>query len=280
MKKIISFSVFGNNPLYLQGIEKNVKLAERHYPGWRVRLYVENSTLEANVKSLQKLNLDIVPFKQDYPNGGLFQRFRPMYEEDVDIWISRDLDSRITSREAAAVFEWEATEQILHVMRDAHNHSYPIMAGMFGMKKIKPRQRIQIKRKSRKYFEKNMTHDQEFLKNEVWPKFRSSCFIHDYWAHHKVNQEPKDLASEGGVSINEAYGVGLRYFLDEIRSTRHPEIFPKTAFLRDFPKNSETDEPLYVGQIVLPGETPAYSQAMRWEYELRGRTIPKSFEFK
>lgn len=280
MKKIISFSLFGNNPMYLQGIERNLKLAERHYPGWRVRLYVETATLNANARLFQNLDLEIISFVQDYPNKGLFERFRPMYEEDVEIWISRDLDSRITSREAAAVFEWEESNLKLHVMRDSHNHSYPIMAGMFGMKKIKPWQRTHIKIQTHLYFDRDMSKDQEFLMNVVWPKFKNSCFIHDYWAHHKVVNEPKDLASESGVSIHEAYGVGLKYFLDDIRTTRHQGIFPERASLKDFPKDSEIDEPLYVGQIVLPDETPAYSQAMRWEYELRGRTIPARFESK
>lgn len=280
MKKIVSFSLFGTNALYLKGIEKNISLAERHYPTWGIRIYVDTATIIANARSFQNLNSEIIPFESRYPNQGLFERFRPMYDADVDIWISRDLDSRITSREAEAVLEWEATDRTLHVMRDSHNHSYPIMAGMFGMKKINPWQRVRIKRETSRYYDSNMLRDQEFLLNVVWPRYNHSCFIHDHWAHHNVVQEPKDLASEGGVSIHEAYGVGLRNFLNDIRTSRHKEIFPKKAILRDFPKESETGEPLYVGQTILPDETPAYSQAMRWEYELRGRVIPARFKYE
>ena len=45
-------------------------------------------------------------------------RFFPTLDPQVDIFLSRDLDSAITVREVEAVEEWLESEKMLHVMRD------------------------------------------------------------------------------------------------------------------------------------------------------------------
>ena len=57
----------------------------------------------------------------------------PFADPNVKVWISRDCDSRLSWRERAAVDEWLETDKACHLMRDSHNHSYTMMAGMFGI---------------------------------------------------------------------------------------------------------------------------------------------------
>ncbi len=277
MSKIVSFSIFGNNPIYSKGLERNLDLASTHYPDWKLRVYSDVQNYRDLEKQFRQSNIELIESDLRHPNHGLFERFRPMFDSSVELWISRDLDSRITSREAAAVYEWENSGEVLHVMRDSHNHSYPIMAGMFGMKKINRFSQIAIRNKIESYYGNQMHYDQLFLSEIVWKKYKGSCLIHDHWRNRLVENLPNDIDSEGGVSVAEAYGVGLEKFLNVTRDSRHRDIFPKKAIIRNFPKESEAREPLYVGQIVQPDETPAHSQAMRWEYELRGKEIPKEF---
>ena len=53
----------------------------------------------------------------------------------VDIFISRDLDSKFTERENAAVLEWIASGQYFHTMRDRLQQDYwPIIASTWGTK--------------------------------------------------------------------------------------------------------------------------------------------------
>ena len=273
----MSFSLFGENPIYLRGLEANILLAEQHYPDWKIRVYVDSKNFLMSKSRFENGNVELIESKIEFQNQGLFERFKPMFESDIDIWVSRDLDSRISSREAAAVNEWLQFGSILHVMRDSHNHSYPIMAGMFGMRKIDRFSQFLIRQKLKKYYGQQMTLDQTFLSEVVWKRFNTNSLIHDYWKNRAVQHLPIDLEAEGGVTVSEAYGVGLKAFLDSIREIRHPEIFPKKAIVRNFPKEATDHEPLYVGQVVLPGEIPAYSKAMRWEYELRGKQIPIHF---
>ena len=55
-------------------------------------------------------------------------RFFPSLDPQVDVMVSRDLDSLISAREAAAVQEWLASDKQIHVMRD-HPHHGTVMLG-------------------------------------------------------------------------------------------------------------------------------------------------------
>ena len=53
----------------------------------------------------------------------------------VDIFVSRDLDSKFTERENVAVLEWIESGQYFHTMRDRPQQDYwPIIASTWGTK--------------------------------------------------------------------------------------------------------------------------------------------------
>ena len=56
-----------------------------------------------------------------------------MTDPTVSVMASRDLDSLLTSREAAAVAQWLGeSEEPFHVMRDNPHHGTEILGGMWG----------------------------------------------------------------------------------------------------------------------------------------------------
>ena len=59
-------------------------------------------------------------------------RFFPTLDPQVSIFISRDLDSRITAREVAAVTEWLQSGKPLHSMRDHPSHDIPLLGAAWG----------------------------------------------------------------------------------------------------------------------------------------------------
>ena len=63
---------------------------------------------------------------------GMLWRFIPVLDPTVDLMVSRDLDSRLTAREQAAVEEWLTTGLAFHVMRDHPAHGASILAGLWG----------------------------------------------------------------------------------------------------------------------------------------------------
>ena len=61
-----------------------------------------------------------------------YGRYLPLLDPSVDVMVSRDLDSRLTTREQAAVEEWLNTGLAFHVMRDNPQHGTEILGGMWG----------------------------------------------------------------------------------------------------------------------------------------------------
>ena len=80
-----------------------------------------------NVKKLPVLD-DV---REIFP---MIWRFFPMLDLQVDILMSRDLDSLINERESAAVKDWIKSPYALHVMRDHPLHKKEILGGLFGIK--------------------------------------------------------------------------------------------------------------------------------------------------
>lgn len=48
--------------------------------------------------------------------------------------MSRDLDSRFSDREYAAVQDWLKSDKVFHVMRDHPLHDFSIFGGLWGSK--------------------------------------------------------------------------------------------------------------------------------------------------
>jgi len=131
MKKVISFSVWGDNLDYLAGVSRNIDIAPDVYPGWETWVYVEDGTKIDVEKKADK----VIVYKPEAGCDGAFQRFRPMQDSNVDVFISRDADSRLSDREYQAVQEWLSSDKQFHSMRDHEAHVWPVMAGMWGAKR-------------------------------------------------------------------------------------------------------------------------------------------------
>ena len=101
MKKVISFSVWGTEPDYLVGARRNAEIAHEVYPGWETWFYVEEGT-QVDLEAADR----IIYYDREQGSDGMFQRFRPMTDPRVDVFVSRDCDSRLSDREFQAVKEW------------------------------------------------------------------------------------------------------------------------------------------------------------------------------
>lgn len=157
MKKVISFSLWGDSKTYTHGALKNVILAKIIYPEWTCRFYIpkENSIMTSDmnplthskksnerhitnvpqdiIDKLQKHGAEIIEINNDGCWYSTFWRYYAI--EDSDIVIFRDCDSRLNYREKYAVDEWLSSDKKVHIMRDHPWHGVPILAGMWGLKK-------------------------------------------------------------------------------------------------------------------------------------------------
>ena len=136
MKKIISFSLWGDDPKYTVGAIRNAELAEKIYPGWTCRFYVATSVPSGVVEQLKNFKNTEIVLKNSLGDWtSMYWRFAPAGESDVDIMISRDTDSRLGLREKTAVDEWERSDKGFHIMRDHPAHGFYVLGGMWGAKK-------------------------------------------------------------------------------------------------------------------------------------------------
>jgi len=133
MKKIISYSLWGDKPMYNVGAIHNAHLANEIYPGWISRFYLGRSVPNETIKEIKAIdNTQIVIVESADDWTGMFWRFFAI--DDSDVTIFRDTDSRLSNRERIAVNEWLESYQPLHIMRDHPLHSERIMGGMWGVK--------------------------------------------------------------------------------------------------------------------------------------------------
>lgn len=130
--KIISFCLYGTDPLYVAGMKENIRLAPLMYPGWQVRIYTD---LDLTDEPFKQPHVRVVKMKKFNGHSGMFARFLAVTDPEAEYVIFRDADSRLNVREKAAVDEWIASGKEVHVMRDHDHHANWIaLGGMFGLK--------------------------------------------------------------------------------------------------------------------------------------------------
>jgi hypothetical protein len=181
---IISYSLWGTNPRYLKGAIENVKAAKIHYPDWTCRLYIDETLPMEFCKEMKKRYDNVEFYMVQNTVGswyGLFTRFFVADDPNVDRYIIRDCDSRLSKREADAVQEWVKSGLPFHCMFDHPWHSgVPILGGMWGaIKGCLPdmNQLIHTWIGQNKIMQKGP--DQFFLRDIIWPVVKDVCMIHD-----------------------------------------------------------------------------------------------------
>jgi hypothetical protein len=133
--KVISFCVWGNDALYTMGILKNCLQIQNLYPDWEPWVYYNDTVTNATIEKLISMNVKIIHIDNNVNDcSNSIWRFQPCFDDSVDLFLSRDCDSRITPREMDLVNNWIKSPKELHIIRDHRYHQKPIMAGMFGIK--------------------------------------------------------------------------------------------------------------------------------------------------
>jgi hypothetical protein len=200
VKKVISFSLWGNNPKYTKGAIYNSELAIDVYPTWTCRFYCDRSVPNEVLDELQtKENVELILMDEEGDWNGMFWRFYAC--EDSDIMISRDTDSRLSLREKNAVDEWLNSDKDFHIMRDHPYHTTEILGGMWGSKKgVVPK----IKDYINDYIKGNFWQvDQHFLRDIIYPLIKDNCVVHDEFFDNKPFPSKREHNQFVGQAFNE-----------------------------------------------------------------------------
>jgi len=135
MRGLVTFTLFGDEPLYTVGALKNVDIWDDSPFDVVCRFYC-GKTVPAEVKRGLELKGTQVIEVVDYPEDqtATFWRYDAFRDSSYDYYLSRDVDSRPYEREFYAIDEFLKSDKSFHIIRDHPFHGVPILAGLFGLK--------------------------------------------------------------------------------------------------------------------------------------------------
>lgn len=225
MKKVISFSIWGNNPTYNIGAIKNAELAKIHYPDFECWFYIHTDSVpQSTIDSLKQFDNTKIIFKSGDLNlcKPMCWRFEAIDHPEVEIMMSRDTDTRILLREKLAVDEWLNSGKLFHIMRDHPHHKTHILGGMFGTKKIPQipswiniiKNLIQIGYRD---------YDMHILACYIYPHIINNCLVHTSF---QIYPNENSMRFPIPYDNNHKF-VGEYVYADESRSLFHIEELKK-----------------------------------------------------
>jgi hypothetical protein len=187
--KLISMSLYGNNPMYNDGEIINAQLVPEIYPGWKMRVYCDDDVTCKG--ELEELDCEVVEVEESQNHSGMFWRFLAAWDPDVSRVIFRDCDSRLNVKEAAAVKAWEESGLLCHAMHDhLHHRNMPLLGGMWGIRvpclpeKIKEDILLLGIRPQRR------VRDMKYLNQYVYPLIKHSILRHSSYVLNKWTWKP------------------------------------------------------------------------------------------
>ena len=137
-QKVVSYSLYGSNPIYYTEIKKISQQVAKYFPDWIIRIHYDDTLNKSiiceyeclkddvtgkYVDNIDFCNINQIPFGNPLKTWNaqymhsMKWRFLPIGDPFVDIFMSRDLDSWIIDREVEAVKEWLNSNTLFHIMR-------------------------------------------------------------------------------------------------------------------------------------------------------------------
>jgi hypothetical protein len=205
--KYLSFSLWGDKPIYNVGAIRNAELWKTIYPDWQMAVYYDNTVPKETINKLDELEVLTIDVTEKKLYG-MFWRFFAVDLPDSEYSVFRDTDSRITVREKMAVDEWINSGKSLHVMRDHPAHGIPfgsdrlgILGGMWGIKSKSVPLTEMIERFTKN---KNLVYgsDQTFLKT-IYSIFEDDRVTHDEFYEKKPFPIKREYGRFVGDRIDE-----------------------------------------------------------------------------
>ena len=180
MKQVISFSLYGKEMRFLVGAIKNAELAQRFFPGFTVRFYYGRSVPKWVISTLLVFpHVELIKVDDTENSIARTWRFMACTDKNVDVVLSRDVDARLSLREAEAHQEFMESGFNFHIIRDHPiGHQYLISAGMFAMKTAAYGELMHKELLSHEFNDEYMA-DQNFLNHKIYPQIANDCLFHD-----------------------------------------------------------------------------------------------------
>jgi hypothetical protein len=190
--KVISLSLFGDNPYYYNHAYKMKDDLPKYFPDWELRIYIHYKTPASIIKKFIEKGCQVIIIKQDNmtPSDSTFWRF--LAAQDNIIFLCRDVDYQLNNFDYNQVNKW-LKEDKTYFMKYLCTHSslkFELLirgihssfhAGFWGGRN---RCVPNILEKINNYkYRKHWRRDELFLENIIWEedvKNKGITIIFDY----------------------------------------------------------------------------------------------------
>lgn len=204
---VISFSVWGTAPSYFYGLLDNCIIIKYKLPEFTCFVY-HNNSLPKNIKDVLKQlgNVRLIPMNNTNDKRNTMWRFLPAFYKNVNIFLSRDTDSRIEPKEIKAICEWLKSDKNFHIIRNHPMHRRRILAGLWGCRNkiLRPLLKNYLNYISKPYTANNWIVDEIFLETIIYPYVMKLNTVYVNASHNRY--EPKSSQHELDNSIRNEYG--------------------------------------------------------------------------
>jgi len=131
---VISYSLYSNNPKYWKSLLLNLQIATEVYPGWQVRVYTATDVEKEIVEQLERGGASVIMYNALPGHKGMFQRFRPFWDDNVTRTIVRDADDALGYTDRKTVDMWIESEKQFYTLAAHQGHNKrPVYCCLFGM---------------------------------------------------------------------------------------------------------------------------------------------------
>jgi len=219
MKNVIAFALWGDLPMYIYGIFQNIKLAQRFYPDWVCRFYIDKDCPKKIKDRIIEFGAEVRVLSEDWKRAKYFWRLKVILDRYVDKFMIRDVDSRIGLRESIAIEAWLKSGKACHIMRDHKRHTMNIMGGMFAGIRKDFADITGFKNKFEKYIDKinsgwepnrqmaKKLSCQDFLESKIYPEIKENALVHTS-VNNRAETDlpfPKDCPAGGIDFVGQIY---------------------------------------------------------------------------
>jgi hypothetical protein len=227
--KIISFCLYGDNPLYFKGAIKNLEQYQKTYPDCKCYFYVRQGDVsDVMIDELESKGGKVIKCVNNVNWFMMFTRFLPFENKNNEFYLSRDTDGRLIHREVKAIEQWIESGKKFHIIRDHPWHNAPILGGMWGAKNLNLKNiRLMIMQWCLMYInqdesnEKQKGPDQFFLTN-MYKLVKDEIFSQDEFFTFEDLSEIIDAPRNDNEYIGEPYDEN-----DNVLDPKLRELFDK-----------------------------------------------------
>jgi hypothetical protein len=212
--KVISFCIYGTNNKYCKGLDENLKLMQLNLSDFNAFIYVGDKVSQDWINQYETYSFVKLFYTDRIGHDNMINRFYAIDEENVDVAIIRDADSRLHERDIWCIRHFIESNYLFHTIRDHPEHRTLILGGLWGIKKNLLNQKMSdlyLQFNSNNLSFNIVQHDQYFLRDIIYPLVNKNMIIYTFNEKMKMIDNEVMLKIPFAVINHDFCGLAINY---------------------------------------------------------------------